>query len=75
MSFLCVIQPSPETLFPAAAAEKFLQEEERRAKDFEQILNSHIEELQRQSSNTIKNYATLKQTYRRWTFKKEKKNP
>ncbi|XP_015678583.1 deuterosome assembly protein 1 [Protobothrops mucrosquamatus] len=57
--------PSPETLFPAAAAEKFLQEEERRAKDFEQILNSHIEELQRQSSNTIKNYATLKQTYRR----------
>ncbi|XP_039194061.1 deuterosome assembly protein 1 isoform X2 [Crotalus tigris] len=57
--------PSPETLFPAAAAEKFLQEEERRAKDFEQILNSHIEELQRQSSNTIKNYATLKQTHLR----------
>ncbi|KAM3836764.1 deuterosome assembly protein 1 [Vipera latastei] len=57
--------PSPETLFPAAAAEKFLQEEERRAKVFEQILNSHIEELQRQSSNTIRNYATLKQTQRR----------
>uniref|UniRef100_A0A8C6VQN2 Deuterosome assembly protein 1 n=1 Tax=Naja naja TaxID=35670 RepID=A0A8C6VQN2_NAJNA len=62
---VCVIQASPETLFQSAAAEKFLQEEERRAKDFEQILNSHIENLQRQSANTIKNYATLKQTHRR----------
>ncbi|XP_070799774.1 deuterosome assembly protein 1 [Pituophis catenifer annectens] len=57
--------PSPETLFPAAAAENFRQEEERRAKDFEQILNSHIEELQRQSANTVKHHATLKQTHRR----------
>ncbi|XP_025027005.1 deuterosome assembly protein 1 [Python bivittatus] len=57
--------PSPETLFPAAAAEKFLQEEERRAKDFEQVLNSHIEELQRQSENTLKSYATLKRSYPR----------
>ncbi|ETE67812.1 Coiled-coil domain-containing protein 67, partial [Ophiophagus hannah] len=56
---------SPETLFQATAAEKFLQEEERRAKDFEQILNSHIEDLQRQSANTVKNYATLKQTHHR----------
>ncbi|XP_070607752.1 deuterosome assembly protein 1 isoform X2 [Erythrolamprus reginae] len=57
--------PSPETLFPAAAAEQFLHEEERRAKDFELILNSHIEELQKQSANTIKHHASLKQTYRR----------
>ncbi|XP_026535711.1 deuterosome assembly protein 1 [Notechis scutatus] len=56
---------SPDTLFQAAAAEKFRQEEERRAKDFEQILNSHIEDLQRQSANTIKNHATLKQTHHR----------
>ncbi|XP_063161989.1 deuterosome assembly protein 1 [Candoia aspera] len=57
--------PSPETSFPAAAAEKFRQEEERRAKDFEQVLNSHIEELQRQSENTLKIYTTLKQSHPR----------
>ncbi|XP_062983220.1 deuterosome assembly protein 1 [Elgaria multicarinata webbii] len=54
--------PSPETLFLATATEKFLQEEEKRARDFEQVLNSHIEELQRQSENTLKKNASLKQT-------------
>ncbi|XP_032076216.1 deuterosome assembly protein 1 isoform X2 [Thamnophis elegans] len=57
--------PSRESLFPAAAAEKFRQEEERRAQDFEQILNSHIEELRRQSANTLKHHATLKHIHRR----------
>ncbi|XP_061484834.1 deuterosome assembly protein 1 isoform X5 [Rhineura floridana] len=56
---------SPETPFPATATEKFLQEEEKRARDFEQVLNSHIEELQRQSENTIKKFSTLKQSRHR----------
>ncbi|XP_060129865.1 deuterosome assembly protein 1 [Zootoca vivipara] len=56
---------SPETLFPATVTEKFLQEEEKRARDFEQVLNSHIEELQRQSENTIKKYTAFKQSRHR----------
>ncbi|XP_042312931.1 deuterosome assembly protein 1 [Sceloporus undulatus] len=56
---------SPETLFPATATEKFLQEEDKRAKDFELVLNSHIEELQRQSENTLKKYTGLKQSRHR----------
>ncbi|KAH0625206.1 hypothetical protein JD844_033442 [Phrynosoma platyrhinos] len=56
---------SPEPLFPATATEKFLQEEDKRAKDFELVLNSHIEELQRQSENTLKKYTGLKQSRHR----------
>ncbi|XP_077197550.1 deuterosome assembly protein 1 isoform X3 [Paroedura picta] len=54
--------PSPEALFPATATEKFLQEEEKRARDFEMVLNEHIEELQRQSEDTLRKYAGLKQS-------------
>uniref|UniRef100_A0A670HX85 CEP63/Deup1 CEP152 binding coiled coil domain-containing protein n=1 Tax=Podarcis muralis TaxID=64176 RepID=A0A670HX85_PODMU len=54
-----------ETPFAATVTEKFLQEEERRARDFEQVLNSHIEELQRQSENTIKKYTAFKQSRHR----------
>ncbi|XP_073525748.1 deuterosome assembly protein 1-like isoform X2 [Phyllobates terribilis] len=37
-----------------SAAERFLQEENRRARDFENILNLQIEDLQRQSEHTVK---------------------
>uniref|UniRef100_A0A674K638 CEP63/Deup1 CEP152 binding coiled coil domain-containing protein n=1 Tax=Terrapene triunguis TaxID=2587831 RepID=A0A674K638_9SAUR len=50
----------PEMSLPTTATEKFFQEEEKRAKEFEEILNSHIEELQRHSENTVKKYARLK---------------
>ncbi|XP_075707589.1 deuterosome assembly protein 1 isoform X2 [Rhinoderma darwinii] len=39
-----------------SAAERFLHEENRRALDFENILNSHIEELQRYSAHTVKRF-------------------
>ncbi|XP_039377891.1 deuterosome assembly protein 1 isoform X4 [Mauremys reevesii] len=51
----------PEMSLPTTVTEKFFQEEEKRAKEFEEILNSHIEELQRHSENTVKKYARLKQ--------------
>ncbi|EMP26653.1 Coiled-coil domain-containing protein 67 [Chelonia mydas] len=51
----------PEMSLPTTSTEKFFQEEEKRAKEFEEILNSHIEELQRHSENTVKKYARLKQ--------------
>nr|XP_016848175.1 PREDICTED: deuterosome protein 1 [Anolis carolinensis] len=57
--------PSPETLLPATVTEKFRQEEEKRARDFELVLNSHIEELQMQSENTLKKYARFKQNQHR----------
>uniref|UniRef100_A0A8D0HJE5 Deuterosome assembly protein 1 n=1 Tax=Sphenodon punctatus TaxID=8508 RepID=A0A8D0HJE5_SPHPU len=47
---------------PTTATEKFLQEEEKRAMEFEKILNSHIEELQRHSENTLKKYTNLRQS-------------
>ncbi|KAJ6664915.1 hypothetical protein lerEdw1_005887 [Lerista edwardsae] len=57
--------PSLGTPFPATATEKFLQEEEQRARDFEKVLNSHIEELKRQSEDTLKKYTSLKQSQHR----------
>ncbi|KAH1186826.1 deuterosome assembly protein 1 isoform X1 [Mauremys mutica] len=51
----------PEMSLPTTVTEKFFQEEEKRAKEFEEILNSHIEELQRHSENTVQKYARLKQ--------------
>ncbi|XP_066443048.1 deuterosome assembly protein 1 isoform X2 [Eleutherodactylus coqui] len=62
-SFLVGDQSGDATLVPdteesfVSAAERFLQEENRRALDFENILNSHIEELQRYSEHTVKKYA------------------
>ncbi|KAJ7320073.1 hypothetical protein JRQ81_019584 [Phrynocephalus forsythii] len=50
---------SPEALGPPTATEKFLQEEENRARDFELVLNSHIDELQRQTEHTLKKYSSL----------------
>ncbi|CAH2225505.1 deuterosome assembly 1 isoform X1 [Pelobates cultripes] len=44
-----------------SAAEKFLNEENRRAEDFEKVLNSHIEEMQRYSENTLAKYTILHQ--------------
>ncbi|XP_021237680.1 deuterosome assembly protein 1 isoform X2 [Numida meleagris] len=54
---------SPETSF-LATTEKFLQEEERHTKEFEERLNSHLEELQRLSENTLKKYTGLQQSVR-----------
>ncbi|XP_025038725.2 deuterosome assembly protein 1 isoform X2 [Pelodiscus sinensis] len=51
----------PEMSLTTTATDKFFQEEEKREKEFEEILNSHIEELQRHSENTVKKYAQLKQ--------------
>ncbi|XP_066477977.1 deuterosome assembly protein 1 [Tiliqua scincoides] len=56
---------SPGSPFPETATEKFLQEEEKRARDFEKVLNSHIDELKRQSENTLKKYTSLKQSRHR----------
>ncbi|XP_031471960.1 deuterosome assembly protein 1 isoform X3 [Phasianus colchicus] len=54
---------SPETSF-LATTEKFLQEEEKHTKEFEERLNSHLEELQRLSENTLKKYTGLQQSVR-----------
>ncbi|XP_014733054.1 PREDICTED: deuterosome protein 1 isoform X2 [Sturnus vulgaris] len=50
----------PEMSF--LATEKFLQEEEKHAREFEERLNSHLEELQRYSENTLKKYARMQQS-------------
>ncbi|NXC48361.1 DEUP1 protein, partial [Penelope pileata] len=55
------LSPPPETSF-LATTEKFLQEEEKHTKEFEERLNSHLEELQRLSENTLKKYAGLHQS-------------
>ncbi|XP_075054828.1 deuterosome assembly protein 1 [Mixophyes fleayi] len=47
--------PDKEMSF-ISAAERFLQEEDQRATDFEKILNSHLEELQRNSERTLNKY-------------------
>ncbi|XP_015707815.1 deuterosome assembly protein 1 isoform X8 [Coturnix japonica] len=53
--------PSPETSL-LATTEKFLQEEEKHTKEFEERLNSHLEELQRLSENTLKKHTKLQQS-------------
>ncbi|KAL2311122.1 hypothetical protein Nmel_002810 [Mimus melanotis] len=50
----------PEMSF--LSTEKFLQEEERHTREFEERLNSHLEELQRHSENTLKKYARMQQS-------------
>uniref|UniRef100_A0A8C5QU87 Deuterosome assembly protein 1 n=1 Tax=Leptobrachium leishanense TaxID=445787 RepID=A0A8C5QU87_9ANUR len=59
----CVVslQSSTGTSF-ISAAEKFLNEENKRAKDFEDVLNLHIEEMQRYSENTLAKYRILYQS-------------
>ncbi|KAK2490361.1 hypothetical protein MC885_015576 [Smutsia gigantea] len=47
--------------FPASlAVRQFLLEEEKQAKEFERLLNTHIDELQRHSEFTLNKYAKLK---------------
>ncbi|KAI1242059.1 hypothetical protein IHE44_0005575, partial [Lamprotornis superbus] len=58
--FLFIAQCPPEMSF--LATEKFLQEEEKHAREFEERLNSHLEELQRYSENTLKKYARMQQS-------------
>ncbi|XP_032214661.1 deuterosome assembly protein 1 isoform X3 [Mustela erminea] len=52
----------PDIVFPASlAAQHFLLEEEKRAKEFEKLLNTHIDELQRHTEFTLNKYSKLKQ--------------
>ncbi|XP_073743265.1 deuterosome assembly protein 1 isoform X9 [Callorhinus ursinus] len=52
----------PDIVFPASlAAQHFLLEEEKRAKEFEKLLNTHIDELQRHTEFTLNKYTKLKQ--------------
>ncbi|XP_006162608.1 deuterosome assembly protein 1 isoform X2 [Tupaia chinensis] len=52
----------PDMSFPASlAAQNFLLEEEKRAKEFEKLLNTHIDELQRHTEFTLNKYTKLKQ--------------
>uniref|UniRef100_A0A8C5TJX0 CEP63/Deup1 CEP152 binding coiled coil domain-containing protein n=1 Tax=Malurus cyaneus samueli TaxID=2593467 RepID=A0A8C5TJX0_9PASS len=59
--FLFIVQSPPEMSF-LTTTEKFLQEEEEHAREFEERLNSHLEELQRYSENTLKKYARMQQS-------------
>ncbi|XP_050748518.1 deuterosome assembly protein 1 [Gymnogyps californianus] len=52
---------SPPEMSFLATTEKFLQEEEKHTRDFEERLNSHLEELQRHSESTLKKYARIQQ--------------
>ncbi|XP_062495277.1 deuterosome assembly protein 1 isoform X1 [Pezoporus occidentalis] len=54
-------QSSPEMSF-LATAEKFLQEEEKHTREFEERLNLHLEELQRHSENTLQKYTRSQQS-------------
>uniref|UniRef100_F7EPK6 Deuterosome assembly protein 1 n=1 Tax=Callithrix jacchus TaxID=9483 RepID=F7EPK6_CALJA len=52
----------PDMSFPASlAAQHFLLEEEKRAKELEKLLNTHIDELQRHTEFTLNKYSKLKQ--------------
>ncbi|XP_072783210.1 deuterosome assembly protein 1 isoform X2 [Taeniopygia guttata] len=53
---------SPPEMSFLSTTEKFLQEEEKHAREFEERLNSHLEELQRYSENTLKKYARMQQS-------------
>uniref|UniRef100_A0A8C2LX59 Deuterosome assembly protein 1 n=2 Tax=Cricetulus griseus TaxID=10029 RepID=A0A8C2LX59_CRIGR len=53
----------PDISFPASlTAQHFLMEEERRAKELEKLLNTHIDELQRHTEFTLNKYTKLKQS-------------
>uniref|UniRef100_A0A8C5XUB3 Deuterosome assembly protein 1 n=1 Tax=Microcebus murinus TaxID=30608 RepID=A0A8C5XUB3_MICMU len=52
----------PDISFPASlAAQHFLLEEEKRAKELEKLLNTHIDELQRHTEFTLNKYTKIKQ--------------
>ncbi|XP_036049590.1 deuterosome assembly protein 1 isoform X2 [Onychomys torridus] len=52
----------PDVSFPASlATQRFLMEEERRAKELEKLLNTHIDELQRHTEFTLNKYTKFKQ--------------
>ncbi|CAO2636067.1 Deuterosome assembly protein 1 [Lemmus lemmus] len=52
----------PDISLPASlAAQHFLMEEERRAKELEKLLNAHIDELQRHTEFTLNKYTKPKQ--------------
>ncbi|KAM9221493.1 deuterosome assembly protein 1 isoform 4-T4 [Dugong dugon] len=52
----------PDMSIPASlAAQHFLLEEEKRAKELEKLLNTHIDELQRHTEFTLNKYTKLKQ--------------
>lgn len=52
----------PDISLPASlAAQRFLMEEERRAKELEKVLNAHIDELQRHTEFTLNKYTKPKQ--------------
>ncbi|XP_062343526.1 deuterosome assembly protein 1 [Cinclus cinclus] len=53
---------SPPEMSFLATKEKFLQEEEKHAREFEERLNLHLEELQRYFENTLKKYARMQQS-------------
>nr|XP_023410466.1 deuterosome assembly protein 1 [Loxodonta africana] len=51
----------PDMSIPASlAAQHFLLEEEKRAKELEKLLNTHIDELQRHTEFTLNKYTNLK---------------
>ncbi|XP_021108218.1 deuterosome assembly protein 1 isoform X4 [Heterocephalus glaber] len=53
--------PPPDISFPASfTAQHFLLEEEKRTKELEQLLNTHIDELQRHTEFTLNKYTKLK---------------
>nr|XP_030739544.1 deuterosome assembly protein 1 [Globicephala melas] len=52
----------PDIAFPASlAAQHFFLEEEKRAKELEKLLNTHIDELQRHTEFTLNKHTKLKQ--------------
>ncbi|XP_055971187.1 deuterosome assembly protein 1 [Sorex fumeus] len=58
----CFSLSPPEIAFPASlATQHFLLEEERRARELEKLLNTHIDELQRHTEFTLNKYTKLKQ--------------
>ncbi|KFW77165.1 Coiled-coil domain-containing protein 67, partial [Manacus vitellinus] len=59
--FLFLAQSSHEMSF-LATTEKFLQEEDKHAREFEERLNLHLEELQRYSENILKKHARIQQS-------------
>ncbi|KGL90174.1 Coiled-coil domain-containing protein 67, partial [Charadrius vociferus] len=52
----------PPEMSLLATTEKFLQEEEKHTREFEERLNLHLEELQRHSENTLKKYTGIQQS-------------
>ncbi|XP_054989272.1 deuterosome assembly protein 1 [Sorex araneus] len=58
----CFSLSPPDIAFPASlATQHFLLEEERRARELEKLLNTHIDELQRHTEFTLNKYTKLKQ--------------